>query len=194
MFPTFDSYLEQPEFCWSDSKNRKIDFIACKMWSESSRWFCYPVEKILYSIPTHEIRETGLPGSNIKGEIDCRFSENTTWWTLKGRNVCNQSEFRINSFMMWSDIQRGQQEDWGFRAQCVQLVVFKDFAHSPSKLKATTEAPHRQFQDRTLVACMELHYLQQSERRFSWPILKGAMDGADIGIVYFNCIPLHSQN
>ena len=35
--------------------------------------------------------------------------------------------------------------------------MFKDFAHSPSKLKATTSAVKDQYQDKKVIACMELH-------------------------------------
>ena len=38
-----------------------------------------------------------------------------------------------------------------------QTSVFKDFAHSPSKLQATIKAVKEQFPERKLVACMELH-------------------------------------
>jgi UDP-N-acetylmuramate: L-alanyl-gamma-D-glutamyl-meso-diaminopimelate ligase len=44
--------------------------------------------------------------------------------------------------------------------------VFKDFAHSPSKLKATTEAVVRQFPDKRIVACIELHTFSSLTKNF----------------------------
>ena len=42
-------------------------------------------------------------------------------------------------------------------AENSQTVVFKDFAHSPSKVKATTEAVKKQYAQREVIACLELH-------------------------------------
>ena len=64
-------------------------------------------------------------------------------------------------------------------------VMYKDFAHSPSKLKATTEAVKKQFPNRELVACMELHTFSSLNKSFL-DQYKGAMDHADIAYVYFN--------
>lgn len=66
-----------------------------------------------------------------------------------------------------------------------KTVVFKDFAHSPSKLKATTQAVKEQFADRHLFACMELHTFSSLNSEFLKEY-KGAMDKADTAIVYFN--------
>jgi UDP-N-acetylmuramate: L-alanyl-gamma-D-glutamyl-meso-diaminopimelate ligase len=63
--------------------------------------------------------------------------------------------------------------------------VFNDFAHSPSKLKATTEAVKRQFPERSLVACLELHTFSSLKKEFL-PQYKNSMEAADLAIVYFN--------
>lgn len=65
------------------------------------------------------------------------------------------------------------------------FTMFKDFAHSPSKLKATTSAVKSQFADRKLVACMELHTFSSLKKEFL-PQYEGSMESADIAIVYFN--------
>lgn len=64
-------------------------------------------------------------------------------------------------------------------------TVFYDFAHSPSKLKATTEAVKKQFVHRQLVAVMELHTFSSLKKEFL-PQYKGCMDGADEAFVFFN--------
>jgi UDP-N-acetylmuramate: L-alanyl-gamma-D-glutamyl-meso-diaminopimelate ligase len=66
-----------------------------------------------------------------------------------------------------------------------QVAVYKDFAHSPSKLKATTEAVRAQYPDRTLIACMELHTFSSLNEKFL-DQYKDSMQKADIAIVYFN--------
>ncbi|MFM7024070.1 MAG: UDP-N-acetylmuramate--L-alanine ligase [Flavobacteriales bacterium] len=63
--------------------------------------------------------------------------------------------------------------------------VYKDFAHSPSKLKATTKAVKDQFPDRKLVACMELHTFSSLNEEFLKQY-EGSMDTADDAIVYFS--------
>ena len=65
------------------------------------------------------------------------------------------------------------------------FVMFKDFAHSPSKLKATTKAVKEQYQDRIVVACMELHTFSSLKKEFL-PHYKDAMKVADIALVYFS--------
>jgi UDP-N-acetylmuramate: L-alanyl-gamma-D-glutamyl-meso-diaminopimelate ligase len=65
------------------------------------------------------------------------------------------------------------------------FVMFKDFAHSPSKLKATTKAVKEQYHDRKVVACMELHTFSSLKREFL-PHYKDAMNAADVAIVYYS--------
>ena len=63
--------------------------------------------------------------------------------------------------------------------------IYKDFAHSPSKLKATVEAVKNQFSGRKLIACMELHTFSSLNTQFLQEY-NGCMDQADISIVYYS--------
>ena len=65
------------------------------------------------------------------------------------------------------------------------FVMFKDFAHSPSKLKATTQAVKEQYANRTVIACMELHTFSSLRKDFL-PFYKGCMEAADHALVYFS--------
>jgi UDP-N-acetylmuramate: L-alanyl-gamma-D-glutamyl-meso-diaminopimelate ligase len=83
-------------------------------------------------------------------------------------------------------------QSFGGAAKRLELVmkndlsaVYKDFAHSPSKLKATTDALKEQYPDRLLVACMELHTFSSLNEQFL-DEYNGAMKKADRAIVYFN--------
>ncbi len=64
-------------------------------------------------------------------------------------------------------------------------AVYKDFAHAPSKLRATIHAMREQYPDRKLVACMELHTFSSLTQEF---LLQYAhsMDEADVRYVYFS--------
>ena len=64
-------------------------------------------------------------------------------------------------------------------------IAFKDFAHSPSKLRATINAVREQFPERKLVACMELHTFSSLMADFL-PQYLGCMEKADVAYVYFN--------
>ena len=64
-------------------------------------------------------------------------------------------------------------------------AIYKDFAHSPSKLKATSSSMKEQFKNRELVACMELHTFSSLNEAFLAQY-KGCMDKPDNAIVYFS--------
>ncbi|HXH20248.1 MAG TPA: hypothetical protein VNJ07_14320, partial [Chitinophagales bacterium] len=64
-------------------------------------------------------------------------------------------------------------------------ALFKDFAHSPSKLKASIQAVKEQFPERKLVACMELHTYSSLNPDFLTEY-KGSMNEANVPIVYYN--------
>jgi UDP-N-acetylmuramate: L-alanyl-gamma-D-glutamyl-meso-diaminopimelate ligase len=67
----------------------------------------------------------------------------------------------------------------------VERVAYKDFAHSPSKLKATVNAVKERYPDLRLIACMELHTFSSLMASFL-PQYKDCMAAADIAYVYFN--------
>ena len=70
-------------------------------------------------------------------------------------------------------------------AETDTCVAYKDFAHSPSKLKATINAVRERYPDKELVACMELHTFSSLMADFL-PQYKGCMAEADKAFVYFN--------
>ena len=65
------------------------------------------------------------------------------------------------------------------------FVMFKDFAHSPSKLKATTQAVKEQYANRKVIACMELHTFSSLRKDFL-PFYNGCMESADHALVYYS--------
>lgn len=67
--------------------------------------------------------------------------------------------------------------------ECVN--IYKDFAHSPSKLQATVNAVRTQFPNRKLIACMELHTYSSLTQEFL-SHYKNTMDNADVAMVYYN--------
>ncbi len=70
-------------------------------------------------------------------------------------------------------------------ARTPTATVFYDFAHAPSKVKATVEAVKEQFAERRLVAVIELHTFSSLNRDFL-PQYMGSMTGADEAVVFFD--------
>jgi UDP-N-acetylmuramate: L-alanyl-gamma-D-glutamyl-meso-diaminopimelate ligase len=64
-------------------------------------------------------------------------------------------------------------------------VIYKDFAHAPSKVEATTKAVKAQFPDRQLVACLELHTFSSLNKDFLGEY-SNKLNAADVPVVYFS--------
>jgi len=64
-------------------------------------------------------------------------------------------------------------------------IVYKDFAHSPSKVTATTSAVKKQFPNRKLIACLELHTYSSLNSNFIQEY-KGALNSADEALIFYS--------
>ena len=65
-----------------------------------------------------------------------------------------------------------------------QTAIYKDFAHAPSKVKATTAAVKEQYPDRKLVVVLELHTYSSLDASFLKEY-KNALAKADVGMVFY---------
>jgi len=70
-------------------------------------------------------------------------------------------------------------------AQSETAVVYKDFAHSPSKVQATTLAVKKQYPEKKLIACLELHTYSSLNAEFLNQY-QGALDAADTAVVFYS--------
>jgi len=66
-----------------------------------------------------------------------------------------------------------------------KISIFKDFAHSPSKLKSTIEAASELFHGKRVIACFELHTFSSLNKKFLMEY-KDTMNKADVKIVFIN--------
>ena len=64
-------------------------------------------------------------------------------------------------------------------------VAYKDFAHSPSKVKATTDAVKQQYPERKLIACLELHTYSSLNSEFL-SLYKGSLNAAEEAVVFYS--------
>ena len=66
-----------------------------------------------------------------------------------------------------------------------RFTAYKDFAHSPSKVQATTQAVKEQFPHRKLIACLELHTYSSLTPQFLKEY-QNALDAADVAVVFYS--------
>jgi len=66
-----------------------------------------------------------------------------------------------------------------------RIVAYRDFAHAPSKLKATLDAVREAYPDRELIACFELHTYSSLNEAFLSQYAH-SMDSCDKAFVYFS--------
>lgn len=66
-----------------------------------------------------------------------------------------------------------------------QRLIYRDFAHAPSKVEATTDAVKAQFPKQRLLAAVELHTFSSLNKSFLGQY-KGRLEAADTAVVYFN--------
>lgn len=77
--------------------------------------------------------------------------------------------------------------------QTKALTVFKDFAHAPSKVKATVDAVKTQFQNKKVTACFELHTYSSLNPEFLEQY-HNSMDAADVAVVFYDLEALKIKN
>lgn len=188
VFPTFDIYLEQ--------FSKFIDLIENKgvlVYAEEDKEVRQlalqarnDIHKLPYGVPSH-LNENGITyllheGKKIKLKV---FGHHNLMNLNGARLVCNQLGLSDTQFYEAIQSFEGAAKRLEVVFQNELSVFFKDFAHSPSKLKATTAAVKQQFPERKLVACMELHTFSSLNETFLLEY-HNSMDTADVAIVYFN--------
>lgn len=72
------------------------------------------------------------------------------------------------------------------------VSIYRDFAHAPSKVEATTAAVKEQFPDRELIACAELHTFSSLNKVFLKQYRR-KLNTADVAVVYYNPLTLEHK-
>ena len=188
VFPTFENYVEQfkiftEQIILNGKLIYSVDDINVKNVSEASR---KDIVKMPYSIPEHIIENDVTYIIYNKERIPLKIFGNHNLMNLNGaRLVCNQ--IGINDTDFYNAIQsfKGASKRLELVKKNANTAIYKDFAHSPSKLKATTSAVKEQYKNRELVACMELHTFSSLTKEFLLEY-NNCMNVADVAIVYYN--------
>jgi UDP-N-acetylmuramate: L-alanyl-gamma-D-glutamyl-meso-diaminopimelate ligase len=195
VFPTFENYVEQFEiFCDLIEPNGKLiynteDPEVCKLGEQVREG----ITSIAYQTPTFEPTETGtllhFEGQSYPLLV---FGPHNLQNLMGAMNLAKAIGIKNADFLSAMSDFTGA----GKRLQKViersDFVMFKDFAHSPSKLKATTAAVKHQYPNRKVIACMELHTFSSLKKEFL-PHYEGAMIAADEALVYFNPEVVHHK-
>lgn len=183
VFPTFGDYIAQfDKFIYTIFPNGML--IYCESDPELSKIVKNnkaEITKIPYAIPPHKV-EDGITFLLPNTPLNI-FGNHNLMNLNAARLVCEQLGINEDEFKLAIASFTGAAKRLELLNSVNNTNVYKDFAHSPSKLKATIDAVKAQFHDRKLVACMELHTFSSLNSTFLAQY-KNTMDKADVRIVY----------
>lgn len=187
VFPTFQKYVEQFEifakmipddgkliYCAEDPIVKQV---ANKIDSSLT---------IPYSLPAYFIQKGVTFLQTEFGNIPLKiFGKHNLLNLQAAKLACEAVNVSEEDFYRAIQSFKGASKRLELIAENEWSVVYKDFAHSPSKLKATVEAVKEQYSDFEIVACMELHTFSSLTEGFLGQY-EGCMDAATIGIIFFD--------
>lgn len=189
VFPTFENYLEQFSI-FADVTERNGKIIYCSSDAtldnlmkevERNDISFYP-----YNLPDFEIKNgTTYINSNETQYPVQVFGKHNLNNLSAAMHVCRHLGVSDDMFLKAIGSFKGASNRLQLLSRSTEVVVYKDFAHAPSKLKATTAAVKEQFPERKLIACMELHTYSSLSKGFL-DHYKGSMETADHALVYYN--------
>ena len=186
VFPTFENYVEQFKV-FMDLIEQNGALIFCELDQEvNDLGQQYKGRKVGYGIHPHRIEKgrTYVLDGNQEYALKV-FGDHNLQNLSAALNVCLAMD--INKADFYRSIQsfKGASKRLELVAERGETAIYKDFAHSPSKLKATSSAMKVQFENRSLVACMELHTFSSLNEDFLKQY-EGCMDQPDEAYVYFS--------
>ena len=194
VFPTYKGYVEQFKK-YIDCIEQSGSLIYCEDDKEVKALVAgarKDIREIPYSIPKHKI-ENGITylTPSLQGRIGeglfplLVYGEHNLINLNGARQVCKQVGISDEQFYTAISSFKGAAKRLELIVKNPHFAFYKDFAHSPSKVKATIEAVKKQFPERKLTACLELHTFSSLNEIFLKEYT-GAMDSANEAIVYFN--------
>ncbi len=188
VFPTFDNYKNQFEI-FTDSMvnggmmvyNEEDENVKDVVESSENHIKKYPYVTPNYFIKNGvtflETEEGDLP-LEIFGEHNLQNLAGAKW-------ICQHMGIDEDDFYEAIESFKGASKRLEKIAESNSTVIFKDFAHSPSKVSATTSAVKAQYSERTILACLELHTYSSLNTEFLSEY-KGALKSADKAVVFYS--------
>jgi UDP-N-acetylmuramate: L-alanyl-gamma-D-glutamyl-meso-diaminopimelate ligase len=189
VFPTFDFYLEQ--FVIFINKIEKggiliyneTDEILNKLVNENRR---EDIRYQPYGIPEHSIEngKTTVTIDNATSELKV-FGNHNLMNLYAAYFACKELGVEAETFVKAISNFTGAAKRLELMASSSSVNVYRDFAHAPSKVKASVEAVKQQFPNRKLYAILELHTYSSLNEAFMTEY-KGAFDKTDVGVVFYS--------
>lgn len=187
VFPTFENYVEQFQiFVDSIVKGGSITYneedIEVKKLVEASE---NAIRKLPYETPEYSVVDgqtlletpEGLMPIEVFGKHNLNNLAGAKW-------ICQNMGVDEDDFYEAIATFSGASKRLEKIAEGKTSVAYKDFAHSPSKVAATTNAVKEQYPERKLIACLELHTYSSFNPEFLKEY-KGALDDADVAVVFY---------
>jgi UDP-N-acetylmuramate: L-alanyl-gamma-D-glutamyl-meso-diaminopimelate ligase len=187
VFPTFEHYVDQFRIFAKDIQPNGTliyyegDKVLKEIAAETNHVQTLPYGTLDYLV-AHNQTTVHFDGKEYLLHI---FGEHNLQNLNGARLVLNQIGVSNEAFFKAIQSFKGAAKRLETIAENKHSIVFKDFAHSPSKLKATTKAVKNQYKNRQLIACMELHTFSSLKKDFL-PQYKNAMAAADKAYVYYS--------
>lgn len=188
VFPTFEGYVEQfaifmrqiPEsgklICFEEDAHLQR-IVKENALEDRVLWYNAPEFKVANGVTSIYTEQGWLP-LNIFGKHNLQNMQ-------AARLALNQIGITNEQFYTAIASFKGTAKRLELLDKNDTTVIYRDFAHSPSKVTATVDAVKQQFPERKLVAVFELHTFSSLNKNFLAEY-KGALDQADVKIVYFN--------
>ncbi|TKC09050.1 UDP-N-acetylmuramate--L-alanine ligase [Pedobacter frigoris] len=186
VFPTYQDYITQFEIFIGtiQADGTLIYCSADKDLTSIVQQSSAQIKKIGYEIPQHEVNKgiTYLLPDRTELKV---FGDHNLMNLNAARLVCNELGIENDTFNLAISSFTGASKRLELLNSSGETNVYKDFAHSPSKLKATIDAVKAQFTTRKLVACIELHTFSSLNKNFLAQYAH-TMNKADLAIVYID--------
>lgn len=188
VFPTFENYLEQFEIFISKITPGGIlvyneDDPQVKRIAEAAT---NPIRKIPYSTPDYKVEDGTTLLATPEGYMPIEVFGAHNLNNLAGAKwICQNMGVDEADFYQAIATFKGASKRLEKIAEGAKSVAYKDFAHSPSKVLATTKAVREQYRNRKLIACLELHTYSSLNPDFLKQY-EGALDAADVAVVFYS--------
>jgi UDP-N-acetylmuramate: L-alanyl-gamma-D-glutamyl-meso-diaminopimelate ligase len=188
VFPTFENYVDQFDiFIKQIEPNGVLVYNKVDSVLESLALANPQIQtSVAYQIPVYEVSDEGTLLFHEGKEYPLLiFGEHNLQNLMGALSVAKAMGIDSHLFLQAMADFTGAGKRLQKVVESPVFKMYKDFAHSPSKLKATTSAVKNQFKAFKLIACMELHTFSSLKKEFL-PQYLGAMERADAALVYFN--------
>ncbi len=189
VFPTFDFYLEQFRIFIAKIKvdglliYNNADKVLKQLVEESHR---SDIRYQPYEVPVHEILDgktsVTIDGSSSNLKV---FGNHNLMNLYAAYYACKEIGVKANDFVTAIADFTGASKRLELLASNSNVNVYRDFAHAPSKVKATIEAVKQQYPNRKLIGILELHTFSSLNEKFMLEY-DGALSKADVAIVFYS--------